>query len=176
MKNYSNVITSHLEQVFTRWVCLDIFILKLWKEIPVKWKSRSKVSSCLFAMSQKILALQNRVFIVKGHCKISQGKNELTFETLCPIWYNLYNLKNVNNIHRGAIPSVKLQGQACNFTKNNTPLWMFSHFFNCIIGIKLRKASQLLNNTFCYTTTDRALLKTKSLKNWCSASNEIITY
>ena len=40
---------------------------------------------------------------------------------LCPIWYHLYNLKNVKNTHRVALLLVKLQASACNFTKSNTP-------------------------------------------------------
>ena len=38
----------------------------------------------------------------------------------CAIWYHLYKLKNVKSIH-GEI--------ACNFTKSNTPPWMFFTFF-----------------------------------------------
>ena len=43
-------------------------------------------------------------------------------------WYHLYNLKNVNNPHGGVLILVKLQASACNFTKINTPPWVFSHF------------------------------------------------
>ena len=36
--------------------------------------------------------------------------------------YNLYNLKNVKNSHRGVLLLV-------NFTKSNTPPWVFFTFF-----------------------------------------------
>ena len=47
-----------------------------------------------------------------------------TFETLCAIWNHLYNLKNMKNIHGGALLLVKLQA-----TKSNTPPWVFFKFF-----------------------------------------------
>ena len=37
----------------------------------------------------------------------------------CAIWYHLYNLKSVKNNH----------GEAYNFTKSNTPPWVFLTFF-----------------------------------------------
>ena len=43
----------------------------------------------------------------------------------CAIWYHMYNLKNVKNIHGGMLILVKLQAEACNFTKINTPPWVF---------------------------------------------------
>ena len=47
----------------------------------------------------------------------------------CAIWYHLYNLKNVENTHGGVLILVKLQAEACNFTKINTPPWLFFTFF-----------------------------------------------
>ena len=43
----------------------------------------------------------------------------------CAICYHLYNLKNVENTHRGVLLLVV----ACNFTKSNTPPWVFFTFF-----------------------------------------------
>ena len=34
--------------------------------------------------------------------------------------------------------------KACNFTKSNTPPWLFSRFLNCTNGTKSRDASQIL--------------------------------
>ena len=47
----------------------------------------------------------------------------------CAIWYLLYNSKNVKNTHGGVLILVKLQVSACNFTKINTPPWVFFAFF-----------------------------------------------
>ena len=47
----------------------------------------------------------------------------------CAILYHLYNLKNVKNTHGGVLLLVKLQAEACNFTKINTPPWVFLTFF-----------------------------------------------
>ena len=44
-------------------------------------------------------------------------------------WYHLYNLKNVKNIHGGALILVKLQASAYKFTKINIPPWVFFTFF-----------------------------------------------
>ena len=47
----------------------------------------------------------------------------------CGIWYHLYNLKNVKNTDGGLLILIKLQAEACNFTKINTPPWVFFTFF-----------------------------------------------
>ena len=51
------------------------------------------------------------------------------------IWYHLCNSKNVKSTHGGVI----LSGWSLQLTKNNTPPWVFSRFWNCTNGIKLRK-------------------------------------
>ena len=50
--------------------------------------------------------------------------------------YHLYNLKNVKNTHGGV-----LLLEACNFTKINTPAWVFFMFF------KLYKLCQIAQGT-----------------------------
>ena len=45
------------------------------------------------------------------------------FNTMCTI------LKNVKNTHGGVLLLAKLQAKACNFTKSNTPSWVFFTFF-----------------------------------------------
>ena len=65
-------------------------------------------------------------------------------EILYAIWYHSYNFKNVDKTHREVLLLAKLQGKACNFTKSNTPPWMFSRFLNCANGTKSRKAPQIL--------------------------------
>ena len=57
------------------------------------------------------------------------------------IWYHMWNLKNGKNTHRGVLILVKLQISACNFTKINTPPWVFSTFF------KLYKCYQIAQRT-----------------------------
>ena len=47
----------------------------------------------------------------------------------CAIWYHLYNLKNVKNNNEGVLILVKLQVEVCNFTKINTPPWVYYTFF-----------------------------------------------
>ena len=64
----------------------------------------------------------------------------------CAIWNHLYNFKNVKNTRGGVLLLVKLQAisnklNACNFTKSNTPPWVFSRFLNCTNGTKSCKTS-----------------------------------
>ena len=82
----------------------------------------------------------------------------------CAIWYHLCNLKNVKGgvsvieeckwrsvnfrkvagfSHEGVLLSVKLQVLACNFTKSNTPPWVFLNFLNSTNGTKSRNASHI---------------------------------
>ena len=46
----------------------------------------------------------------------------------CAIWYYLYNFKNMKNSRRWVLLLEKLQALACNFTKSNTPPWLFFMF------------------------------------------------
>ena len=46
----------------------------------------------------------------------------------CTIWYQLYSLKTVKNTHGGVVLLTKLHAKAHNFTKSNTPPWVFFTF------------------------------------------------
>ena len=59
--------------------------------------------------------------------------------TFYTIWYHLHNLKNVQNIHGGVILLVKLQAEACKFTKSITPS---QGFFTFSILYKLQQIAQ----------------------------------
>ena len=48
----------------------------------------------------------------------------------CAIWYHLYNLNNVKNNHDVVLHLAKLQALACNFTKSNSPPWVFFTLLN----------------------------------------------
>ena len=45
---------------------------------------------------------------------------------------------------RKSVFLVKLQAEACNLTKSNTPPWVFSCFLNCTNGAKSRHASHVV--------------------------------
>ena len=47
----------------------------------------------------------------------------------CAIQYHVHNLKNAKNTYGGKLLLVKLQAEAFNFTKINTPPWVFFTFF-----------------------------------------------
>ena len=55
----------------------------------------------------------------------------------CAIWYHLYNLKNVKNIHGGVLLLV-----AVTLLKVTLLHWCFSRFLNCKNGTKSQKTSQ----------------------------------
>ena len=47
---------------------------------------------------------------------------------LCTIYYQKCNLKSMKNTEGGVLLLVKLQGEAFNFTRSNTPSWLFFTF------------------------------------------------
>ena len=62
---------------------------------------------------------------------------------LCKIWYYSYNLKNEKNTHGDVLLLVKLQTEACNFTKRTVLHGCFSRFLNCVHGTKSRNAPHI---------------------------------
>ena len=72
-------------------------------------------------------------------CSCVSSKNPVIM--LCVIWYYLHNLKNMKNSHEGVLLLVRLLASVCNFTKSNTPPWLFFTFF------KLYKSYQLAQRT-----------------------------
>ena len=46
----------------------------------------------------------------------------------CVVCYHLYNFKNVKNIHEPVLLLVKLQAEACYFTKRDILRWVFFTF------------------------------------------------
>ena len=60
------------------------------------------------------------------------------YVTCCTIWYQLYNFKKVKNTHGGVLILANLQASAFNFTKINTPQWVFFTF------LKLYKWHQIV--------------------------------
>ena len=67
------------------------------------------------------------------------------FVVRCEIWYYLYNLKNMKNTYGGVLILVKLQAEACDFTKINTPPWVFFKFFKSYKWYKIAQRT-----TFCF--------------------------
>ena len=64
----------------------------------------------------------------------------------CAIWYHSYNLKNVKSIHGRVLLLAKLQAKAWNFTKGNTPPWVFLKFLKLYKWYQIvQRISNLLN-------------------------------
>ena len=74
----------------------------------------------------------------------------------CPIQYHVHNLKNVKNTHGGVLLLEKLQAETSNFTKSNTPPWVFFAYF------KLHEWYQIAQST------------TNSVKNWDDRSSSFL--
>ena len=81
-------------------------------------------------------ALRKNLHTVESASQLKQNSNVHAFEKslltvvmCCTIWYHLYIFKNVKKTHRGVLHIVKLQVEACNFTKSNTPPWVFFIIF-----------------------------------------------
>ena len=66
----------------------------------------------------------------------------------CAIWYHLDNWKNVKNTPRGVLILVKLQAEACNFTKINTPPWVFFTFFELYKWYQIAQRTTYI--TYCH--------------------------
>ena len=99
---------------------------------------RKSIKKCFANISKQRIVTKN---YYKNYCKVIKpfftNKGHIN-ETLCLIWYHLYNLKNVKKSHGGVLLL------ACNFTKSNTPPWVFSRFLNCTNSTKSRNASQIV--------------------------------
>ena len=72
--------------------------------------------------------------------------------------------KNVKNIHGGVLLSVKLQAEACNFTKSNTTPWVFFTLF------KLYEWYQIAQSTTCDTTIKFLLVFPWWPRHWGTCS------
>ena len=110
----------------------------------------------------------------------------------CAIRYQLYNLKNVKNSHGGMLILVKLQALACDFTKINTPPWLFFTFFKLYKWYQIvQRATYYFHNysfkvstlfkVKCYVTLayfsifiDKHKIGTKQLKSTRGSFNSII--
>ena len=85
------------------------------------------------------------------NCLLSQAKLSSLDVVLCPIWYHMYDLKNVKNTHGGVLLLVSFKLLACNFAKSNTPPWGFLLFVNCVNDTKSRNTSHMMFLIiFCY--------------------------
>ena len=69
----------------------------------------------------------------KGSIRNRCVKNFISrYETLCAIWYHLYNLKNVKNTHGRVLNFSKVAGSALHLYKKYTPPWVFFTFFKIV--------------------------------------------
>ena len=69
--------------------------------------------------------MYDRAFCTKNYFR----KIVPSYVMLCAIWSHICNLKKVKNTYGGVLLLVKLQGEACNSPKSNTPPWVFFTFF-----------------------------------------------
>ena len=63
------------------------------------------------------------------------------FVVRCAISYHVDNLENVKNTHEGVLLLVKLHAEACNFTKSNSPSWVFFTFFKLYESCKIAQST-----------------------------------
>ena len=79
--------------------------------------SKTRTVGIKNALSYEFLPVTSLKFHPTGELRKSKRANV----TFCSIWNHSHNLKNVKNTHGGVLLLVKLQAEACNFTKSNTP-------------------------------------------------------
>ena len=85
-------------------LCYGTFKLKGNDQTVIQSVLSLKIFSLFVHMKFHILAKTDNFFLAFLHVM------------RCAIWYHLYNLKNVKNIHGGVLILVKLQASACSLT------------------------------------------------------------
>ena len=97
---------------------------------------------------------------------------------LCAICQYLWNLRNVKNTHGGVLLLVNLQTEVCNFTKSNTPPWVFFTFFKLY---KWYQVAQRITITFSFnhnhgrTQNQLPGFSMEQKRNWkCSNMSEFV--
>ena len=96
----------------------------------------------------------------KTHCGITHILTSIIWDALLDLVPFLYNFKNVKNTHGGVIFLVKLLAEACNFTKSNSPPWVFFTLFKLYklhqfaqgaLYLKVCKKWSIFGKIFCQT-------------------------
>ena len=96
-----------------------------------------KYIKLMFNAIKKAITLKSTIILEY----VNQSYTQLKYETLCAIWYLLYNFKNVKNIRGGVLLLVKLQLPVTSLLYG----W-FSRFLNCTNETKSRKVSNMKSN------------------------------
>ena len=76
-----------------------------------------------------IMSSSRFCILLSINCMCTLSEIGWKYVMLCAVWYHLCNLENVKSTHGGVLLLVKLQALASNFTKSNTPAWVFFTFF-----------------------------------------------
>ena len=108
------------------WVIFKFFKFYKWYQIAQR-RTYFNLSGVLWDFPKTFLSLltkRNESLLWPNFVKW-----RWSFVVLRAIWYHSYNLKNVENTHGGVLILVNLQTEACNFTKSNTPPWVFFTLF-----------------------------------------------
>ena len=99
----------------------NVQMMRIFQKNPEQSLSRKLFTSINITQDDKVLS----IYSLSSWPIASYSINMVRWA----IWYHMYNLKNVKNIHGGLLILVKLQAEVCNFTKINTPPWVFFTFF-----------------------------------------------
>ena len=125
------------------WCLPDVFLSFRWHlyklEVKNELKYIFKFQSVSLTTWNMFLYASVKIFYVESaqRCLHEQHNkdnfwslwNKKKYMMFCAIWYHFYNIKNVKITDGGVLLLVKLQLLACNFTKSNTPPWVFFTFF-----------------------------------------------
>ena len=80
--------------------------------------------------------------------KVVVVKDQILYVMLSAISYQLYNLKNAKNIHGVVLLLVKLQANACIFTKSSTPPWVLFMSFKLYKWYQMEQSIIILFKQF----------------------------
>ena len=129
MVNSSSVVLNWLATFISNF-CDIIFMIRKFKILLMYHMEDFIALFILFSYWKRQMAL-----LLQLHCSpIEKDKCLMAYLMLCEMWYHLSNLKNVKNTHGRVLLLVKLQASTFNFTKSNTPSWIFLRFFKLLVS------------------------------------------
>ena len=108
---------------FKKWACYVHSYLSLLK-LNIKNQNNPENNVFIFIQCGKISQISTRICLWEWFNRVGIF---ILRDALRDLVY-LYYLKKMKNTHGGVLFLVKLQPEACNFTKINTPSWVFFMF------------------------------------------------
>ena len=133
-------------------ICINFFFWCLREFVAIcSMLFADVIANAFLLFISFIVSTGNRVVYMFSYCCFLYWLHILLFwwhVVRSAICYHLHNLKNVKNTHEGVLILVKLQALACNFTKTNTPPWVFFTFLKLYKWYEIAQCTTYLLEEF----------------------------